>query len=1228
MSKRFLVAVLVLISTARLPRAAAQTAPPAPVLVAPANGASAVQPITLQWAPIVDPDGPIGSYTWEVSTSSAFASVILSGFTNNLRPDIPTSTEAQVSGLANGTYFWRVKGSQNIGGATGFIDSPFSAPRSFTVTGLGPAPAGVPTITSPAFGASFHPVEFFDIVWTEVTGAQYYLLEADDDAGFSYPITLSGGPTIVFGTKFHAGWGNEIPNIHYRVRAVSADNVWGRPSATLTVHIANAAPIPPPPTPLFPSGGATVSLPFTFDWTDTANPQIPGYDIDIDDEPNFLGTIGVLMVTQISRSDYMLAPDPGQNINLPPGTYFWRVRALHGDAFGPWSAGTSFTITASPPEPPDPKLFWILTDPGNAHGGNSTAARIALTAPAPPGGALVHVASDVPGVEVPPTVVVPAGTTDALVSPVTTVPAQEQGIVGTLRAAYGGTVEQNSIGILPTLWGGALSAEAVIGGTPVTGTVTLLEPAPRGGINITLISDNTSLARPPANLFIPASATSATYQITTSPVAQPTRVVFSFGSPLEDNRAPDSWLLLLPAGSPAPAAALSALTLNPPTVLGGATRTGTLTLTAPAPAGGAQIRVNGSADGTMIVTVPAGTMTVDFPIRTLPVARPNWVLIQATYGFDGAMHATTLEIDPGPPGPSPLFAMGASPLDLIGGATSRGTVGLSVPAPPGGAVVTLTSSDTSLAQVPASVTVAPGNSTASFMITTSPVDLFTTASVTATADGASRTVFLNLAADPNAGLLLLSITPSVGGAIGGNSINATLFLNKAAPAGGAIVTLSTNNAAAARVPPIVTVPAGLGFASFNITTFPVTADTAVTITGTLGATRTATITVLASPLSISSVSLNPATVVGGSPSTGTATLTAAAPAGGTVVTLSSNNMGVATVPASVTVAAGATSATFQVTTKAVANSTSVTITGSAGGVSRTATLTVTPNLAGFRGPTANAADTGGDGNGFETGAVNAQTDDNLNAVDTNSGTNSSLSCTSPGRDNHRFFNYGLGVPPGVGVLGIEVRVDARVDSTGGTPKMCVQLSWDGGTTWTASQSTPTLTTTMASYVLGSPVDTWGRTWASSDLSDANFRVRVTNVANSTARDFSLDWIAVRVTTGVNNGSPPALDLTLSGVPSSVRRGLSFTATGTVANTGATAGSGYTVLIGFNPADSARLQGPQRSTQSVPAVPAGGTQAVSWQIRADRAGPATLTMTLQNSSGVTVGTASQAFTILN
>src|SRR5690349_19234204 len=80
-------------------------APPAPTLVKPAGGAALAQPLTLQWSAVVDPNGPIVSYTWQVGTSSAFTFVIFSGFTDTRDGD-PVPTQARVSGLPNGMYFW------------------------------------------------------------------------------------------------------------------------------------------------------------------------------------------------------------------------------------------------------------------------------------------------------------------------------------------------------------------------------------------------------------------------------------------------------------------------------------------------------------------------------------------------------------------------------------------------------------------------------------------------------------------------------------------------------------------------------------------------------------------------------------------------------------------------------------------------------------------------------------------------------------------------------------------------------------------------------------------------------------------------------------------------------------------------------------------------------------------------------------------------------------------
>jgi hypothetical protein len=166
---------------------------------------------------------------------------------------------------------------------------------------------------------------------------------------------------------------------------------------------------------------------------------------------------------------------------------------------------------------------------------------------------------------------------------------------------------------------------------------------------------------------------------------------------------------------------------------------------------------------------------------------------------------------------------------------------------------------------------------------------------------------------------------------------------------------------------------------------------------------------------------------------------------------------------------------------------------------------------GFQSPTANSPVTSsaGDNNGFEVSPANAHANDGVFAVDNNSGTGTQTSCTSNRKDKHIYRDYNFGFSASA-INGIEVRLDAKVDSTSNAPKLCVQLSWDGGTTWTTAKSTPTLTTSEATYILGGNSDTWGRTWTSANFSNANFRVRVISVASSTARDFSLDWIAVNV----------------------------------------------------------------------------------------------------------------------
>lgn len=87
--------------------------------------------------------------------------------------------------------------------------------------------------------------------------------------------------------------------------------------------------------------------------------------------------------------------------------------------------------------------------------------------------------------------------------------------------------------------------------------------------------------------------------------------------------------------------------------------------------------------------------------------------------------------------------------------------------------------------------------------------------------------------------------------------------------------------------------------------------------------------------SLSSLTVTPSDVVGGTSASGTVRLSASAPSGGLTVDLSSDNPAAATVPPAVTVPAGATAASFPVTTHELANPQSAVIIGTVGGVFNT-----------------------------------------------------------------------------------------------------------------------------------------------------------------------------------------------------------------------------------------------------------------------------------------------------
>jgi hypothetical protein len=200
----------------------------------------------------------------------------------------------------------------------------------------------------------------------------------------------------------------------------------------------------------------------------------------------------------------------------------------------------------------------------------------------------------------------------------------------------------------------------------------------------------------------------------------------------------------------------------------------------------------------------------------------------------------------------------------------------------------------------------------------------------------AQSVSAIFSANPTLTLSAVSVSPT--SVTGGNPSTGTVTLTGAASTN-VVVGLSSTNTAAT-VPASVTVAQGALSANFSIGTKPVGSSTAATISATYsGVTKIATLTV--TPPTLTSLTLNPTTVVGGNPSTATVTLNAPAPSTGTIVQLSNNKSKVAAVPPNVTVAPGATTATFTVTTSAVRTTSKVTISGTTAGVTRSAVLTVT-----------------------------------------------------------------------------------------------------------------------------------------------------------------------------------------------------------------------------------------------------------------------------------------------
>jgi hypothetical protein len=196
-------------------------------------------------------------------------------------------------------------------------------------------------------------------------------------------------------------------------------------------------------------------------------------------------------------------------------------------------------------------------------------------------------------------------------------------------------------------------------------------------------------------------------------------------------------------------------------------------------------------------------------------------------------------------------SLALSQSNIVGGDAVRATVTLSQPAPQGGAVVTLArviaptadgSASPITVEMPSTVTVVEGEMSAGFDILTSVTTLngfgrAVLVDVQATYGGTTPTATLSVAPP----LFLSSLSVAPGSVAGGATATATVALNGVAPAGGALVAL-TSDSPAAVVPSSVLVPAGQTGVTFGVKTNAVTTPTTATLAATYGSSLPATAT--------------------------------------------------------------------------------------------------------------------------------------------------------------------------------------------------------------------------------------------------------------------------------------------------------------------------------------------------------------------------------------------------
>ena len=290
------------------------TAPSAPASLTPVVTGNNV---VLNWSDSTDTTSGVKNYLLQYASNNQFAGAIQNSI---------SASDASISGLSDGVYYWRVQAVDNIGNTSDWVNG-----TSFSVDTVAPTTPATLTRTITGNNVTFD--------WADATdatsGVKQYEIQVDNNSNFSSPESDTLPKTSNSSV-------NSLADGTYYWRVKTQDNIGNWSNWTIGESFIVDITAPTTPSGLTRTiNGNNVDL----DWNDAldATSGVKQYEFQVDNNSDFLsneksGTAAVSNTNVTSLAD---------------GNYFWKVRTVDNSGnYSAWTSGSSFTVDTTAPSVP------------------------------------------------------------------------------------------------------------------------------------------------------------------------------------------------------------------------------------------------------------------------------------------------------------------------------------------------------------------------------------------------------------------------------------------------------------------------------------------------------------------------------------------------------------------------------------------------------------------------------------------------------------------------------------------------------------------------------------------------------------------------------------------------------------------------------------------------------------------------------------------------------------